>query len=130
MVQAVLEDALSAPEGGGDLRTRAQRYHDALAEAMRRLLASDLLPQRAGQPVKALVHVSFADLCELDQDSALQAKWIEGYRAAWAAHRAAASVRTGDGGAWLDGDDARTIACDAMVIPVVTGDLDPARWTS
>jgi Domain of unknown function (DUF222) len=36
MVQAVL-DALSAPESGGDLRTRPQRYHDALAEAMRRL---------------------------------------------------------------------------------------------
>jgi Domain of unknown function (DUF222) len=124
MVQAVL-DALSAPGGGGDLRTRAQRYHDALEEAMRRLLASDLLPQRAGQPVKALVHVSFADLCEMDQDSALQDKWIEQYRAAWAAHRAAASVSTGDGGAWLDGDDARKIACDAMVIPVVTGDLDP-----
>jgi hypothetical protein len=34
MVQAVL-DALSAPEGGGDLRTRPQRYHDALEEAMR-----------------------------------------------------------------------------------------------
>jgi Domain of unknown function (DUF222) len=124
MVQAVL-DALAAPAGGGDLRTRAQRYHDALAEAMRRLLASDLLPARAGQPVKALVHVSFADLCELDADSALQAKWIEGYRAAWAAHRAAASVATGDGGAWLDGDQARAIARDAMIIPVVTADLDP-----
>jgi Domain of unknown function (DUF222) len=37
MIQAVL-DALSAPGGGGDLRTRAQRYHDALAEAMRPLL--------------------------------------------------------------------------------------------
>src|SRR5580693_9320606 len=57
MVQAVL-DALSAPQGGGDLRTRPERYHDALAEAMRRLLASDLLPRRAGQPVKALVHIS------------------------------------------------------------------------
>ena len=33
MVQAVL-DALSAPAGAGDLRTRPQRYHDALAEAM------------------------------------------------------------------------------------------------
>jgi hypothetical protein len=92
---------------------------------MRRLLASDLLPARAGQPVKALVHVSFADLCELDAESALQAKWIEGYRAAWAAHRAAASVTAGDGGAWLDGQDARTIARDAMIIPVVTADLDP-----
>jgi hypothetical protein len=123
MVQAVL-DALSAPGGGGDLRTRPQRYHDALAEAMRRLLASDLLPKRAGQPVKALVHISFADLCQLDTDSALQEKWITEYRARWAAQRAAASVRPGDGGAWLEGDKARAIACDAMIIPVVIGDID------
>jgi Domain of unknown function (DUF222) len=34
MMTAVL-DALSAPAGGGDLRTHPQRYHDALAEAMR-----------------------------------------------------------------------------------------------
>ncbi len=123
MVQAVL-DALSAPSGGGDLRTRPQRYHDALAEAMRRLLASDLLPRRAGQPVKALVHISFADLCKLDTDSALQDAWIGAYRARWAARRAAASVATGDGGAWLEGDQARAVACDAMIIPVVTGDID------
>jgi len=124
MVRAVL-DALAAPDGGGDLRTHPQRYHDALEEAMRRLLASDLLPQRAGQPVKALVHISFADLCQLDAGSALLDQWIEQYRARWAAHRAAAAVGPGDGGAWLDGDAARAIACDAMVIPVVTGDLDP-----
>jgi len=124
MVQAVL-DALSAPEGGGDLRTRAQRYHDALAEATKRLLSSNLLPQRAGQPVKALVHMSFADLCDLDVDSKLQDAWIAGYRARWAAGRAAASVSTGDGGAWLEGDAARQIACDAMLIPVVTADVDP-----
>jgi len=123
MVQAVL-DALSAPAGTGDLRTRPQRYHDALAEAMKRLLASNLLPQRAGQPVKALVHMSFADLCELDVDSKLQEAWIAGYRARWAGQRAAASVSTGDGGAWLEGDAARTVAYDAMLVPVVTGDLD------
>src|SRR5271156_2724760 len=124
LVQAVL-DALSAPQGGGDLRSRPERYHDALAEAMRRLLASDLLPQRAGQPVKALVHVSFADLCQLDADSGIQDRWIAEYRARWAAHRAAASVSAGDGGAWLDGDTARQVVCDAMIIPVVTGDIDP-----
>src|SRR5579863_8031995 len=123
MVQAVL-DALSAPAGGGDLRTRPQRYHDALAEAMRRLLASGLLPQRAGQPVKALVHMTFADLCDLDVDSKLQEAWITDYRARWAAQRAAASVSTGDGGAWLEGDAARTVACDAILVPVVTADLD------
>src|SRR3984885_7907313 len=124
MVQAVL-DALSAPAGAGDLRTRPQRYHDALAEAMKRLLASGLLPQRAGQPVKALVHMSFADLCELDVDSRLQEAWIAGYRARWAAQRAAASVSTGDGGAWLDGDAARRGGWDAILVPVVTADLDP-----
>ena len=95
------------------------------SQRMRRLLASNLLPTRAGQPVKALVHISFADLCQMDEDSALQDKWIEEYRAQWAAHRAAASVATGDGGAWLEGDAAREVACDAMIIPVVIGDVDP-----
>ena len=51
-IVAVL-DALSAPAGAEDTRTHVQRYHDALQEAMRRLAASDLLPERAGQPVKA-----------------------------------------------------------------------------
>ncbi len=124
LVAAVL-DALAAPAGAGDLRTRPQRYHDALAEAMKRLLASDLLPQRAGQPTRALVHIGFADLCQLDADSVLQGKWIGEYRARWAAHRAAASVGPGDGGAWLEGDAARAVACDAMLIPVVTADIDP-----
>ncbi len=123
MVQAVL-DALSTPQGGGDLRTRPQRYHDALAEAMKRLLASDLLPQRAGQPVKALVHIHIGELLDLDAGSVLQDKWIEQYRSRWAAQRAAASVRTGDGGAWLDGDAALKVACDAVIVPVVEGDLN------
>ncbi len=77
---------------------------------MRRLLASDLLPRRAGQPVKALVHIYFAELRERDHDGILQDKWIAEYRARWAAHRAANSVSTGDGGAWLDGDAAREVA--------------------
>jgi Domain of unknown function (DUF222) len=123
LVQAVL-DALSAPQGGGDLRTRPQRYHDALAEAMKRLLASDLLPQRAGQPVKALVHIHVGELFDIDVGSTLKDKWIEQYRVRWAAQRAAASVGPGDGGAWLYGDSAREIACDAMIMPVVEGDLD------
>src|SRR5438874_2191048 len=39
-------DALGAKAGHDDTRSRDQRYHDALAEAMRRLVASDLLPER------------------------------------------------------------------------------------
>jgi Domain of unknown function (DUF222) len=124
MVRAVL-DALSAPQGSADGRTRPQRYHDALAEAMKRLLSANLVPQRAGQPVKALVHIYFAELCQMDANSALQDTWITEYRARWAGHRAAASARPGDGGAWLEGDAARAVACDAMIIPVVTGDIDP-----
>ena len=124
MVTSVL-DALSAPAGGGDLRTQPQRYHDALEEAMRRLLASGLLPKRAGAPVKALAHIHFTELLAMDQDSVLQDSWIAGYRARWAAHRAAASVGPRDGGAWLTGDAARVVACDAMIVPVVTGDIDP-----
>ena len=124
MVASVL-DALSAPAGGGDLRTGPQRYHDALEEAMRRLLASGLLPKRAGQPVKALAHIHFTELLAMDQDSVLQDTWIADYRARWAAHRAAASAGPSDGGAWLTGDAARAVACDAMIVPVVAGDIDP-----
>src|SRR5207237_663266 len=63
-------DALSAPAGKEDDRTRDQRYHDALQEAMRRLAASDLLPERAGQPVKAWVHIALAHPLLPDADSA------------------------------------------------------------
>ena len=125
VVGAVL-DALSAPAGAQDTRTRAQRYHDGLQEAMRRLLAAGLLPQRAGQPVKALVHTSLADLIQLDGSSALMAEWAARVGARWAARRAAASVGGSDGGAWLDGDAARGISCDASLTPVVTGDVDLA----
>src|SRR6266446_7738746 len=124
VVGAVL-DALSAPAGAADTRTHEQRYHDGLQEAMRRLIAGGLLPERAGQPVKALVHVSLAELMVLEGSSALLAEWTAGVRAAWAAHRAAASVAGGDGGAWLDGDAARGFTCDASVTPVVTGEVNP-----
>jgi len=124
VVGAVLE-ALSAPMGAQDTRTHEQRYHDALQEAMRRLAASDLLPERAGQPVKALVHVTLAELRAFDEDSALEDEWITAARARWAAARATASIGGSDGAAWLDGDAARAVTCDAMVVPVVTGEVDP-----
>ncbi|HEY6311913.1 MAG TPA: DUF222 domain-containing protein [Streptosporangiaceae bacterium] len=123
VVTAVLE-SLSAPRGAEDTRTREQRYHDALEEAMTRLVAAGLLPDRAGQPVKAMVHVSLPELRAMDGGSVLQGEWITAVRAKWAAHRAAASVGGSDGAAWLDGSAARGMTCDASVIPVVTGELD------
>jgi hypothetical protein len=122
-VAAVL-DALSAPAGKEDDRTKGQRYHDALAEAMRRLTAAGLLPERAGQPIKAWAHISLADLLLLDGDSALQEEWTERVRARWAARRAAASETGASDGAWLDGDAAAAIACDAAMAPIVTGDIN------
>jgi hypothetical protein len=117
-------DALGAKAGKDDDRTRDQRYHDALAEAMRRLVGSGLLPQRAGQPVKAWAHISLADLLLLDAGSALQDQWTAQVRERWAARRAFAAETGSEGGAWLDGDAAGTVACDAAMAPVVTGDVN------
>ena len=127
VVGAVL-DALSAPAGAEDTRSQAQRYHDALHEAMQRLVTAGLLPERAGQPVKALVHISLADLMALDGSSALLEEWTSRVRALWAGHRAGASAGGGDGGAWLDGDAATAMACDAAMAPVVTGEVNPGAF--
>src|SRR6266568_7753221 len=126
VVRAVL-DALSAPAGEEDTRSHGQRYHDALHEAMTRLVASGMLPERAGQPVKAWVHISLAELLRLDGSSALQEEWIADMRAQWAAHRAGASAGGGGGiGAWVDSAAAQAVACDAAVASIVTGDVNPA----
>ena len=123
VITAVL-DALSAPMDAEDTRTHGQRYHDALQDAMKRLLASGLLPERAGQPVKAWVHVSLAELRALDDGSVLEGEWITAVRVRWAAHRAAASEGASDGAAWLDGNAAEAATCDAALTPIVTGDTD------
>jgi len=39
---------------------------------MRRLAAANLLPERAGQPVKVWAHISLAELLRLEGSSALQ----------------------------------------------------------
>ena len=62
----------------------------------------------------------------LDGSSALLEEWTSRVRAQWAGHRAAASAGGGDGGAWLDGDAAQAVACDAAMAPFVTGEVNPA----
>jgi hypothetical protein len=124
MVTAVLE-ALSAPAGAEDTRTKDQRYHDALHDAMRRLVTAGLLPERAGQPVRVWAHVSLAELRVLDDGSLLQQEWVGEMAVRWATRRAAASQTGNDGAAWLEGKAARAMLCDATVIPVVTGQIDP-----
>ena len=126
-VVATVLDALSAPAGAEDTRTQAQRCHDGLQEAMRRLVAADLLPERAGQPVKVWAHISLADLMVLDgQLRAAGGVDQPGPRPVGRRTGREASVGGSDGGAWLDGDAAEAIACDAAMAPIVTGDVNPA----
>ena len=123
VVAAVL-DALSAPRGAEDDRTHAMRYHDALEEACRRLVAAGLLPERAGQPVHVTGHIHLKDLTDLDVGSELQKQWTDNVRAEWAAARAAASAGGSDGGVWLEDEAAEGFACDASVTPVVFGTVN------
>jgi len=127
VVRKVL-DALAAPTGAEDTRTQDQRYHDALQEAMRRLVAADLVPARAGQPSKVIALIALPDLIDLDAGSVLMAQWTARVRERWATARAAAQAIAaetggGDGGVWLEGDAAQAFACDAGIQPVVMGEV-------
>lgn len=109
-LSAVL-DSLGKKAGPEDSRSAAQRRHDALEEACRRLIASGMLPGRAGQPTQAQVHITLAQLRAMPGASEAEAAW-----------RAAAAAEHG----WLTGPDADAAACDATLAPIVTGHADPA----
>ena len=126
-VTAVLEPLAAALTGPGDDRTHFQKMHDALEEAMTRLLAARLVPQSQGAPATAIAHIHFGDLVAMDRDSVLLERWKDQIAARWAAERAGAAAQPGDGGCWLTGDEARRFACDAMIVPVVTATLDTTR---
>src|SRR5215469_9011470 len=110
-LSAVLE-SLGKRAGPEDIRSAPQRRHDALEEACRRLVASGMLPGRGGQPTQIQVHMSLAQLRDLPGASAAEA--------AWAAARASQP-------GWLSGPEAEAAACDATVVPIVTGQVD---WTA
>ncbi len=101
-LRAVLA-ALGNKAGPEDVRTRAQREHDALEEACRRLAGAGYLPERAGQPTQIQLHMTLDQLRGLDGAADAEA--------AWAARGAAAGP----------GRD-----CDACIVPVVSGHADPA----
>ena len=60
-LEAVL-DSLARPAGPEDTRSIAQRRHDALEEACIRLIGADMLPQRAGQPVRLELGITLPEL--------------------------------------------------------------------
>ena len=111
---AALFGALGKKAGPEDTRTEGQRTHDALEEAARRLIAGGL-PDTAGQPTQVQLHVTLDQLRDLPGAAAAERTW--------AAARAAADGTPG----WVYSRAAAgACACDAQLIPVVTGHLDPA----
>jgi hypothetical protein len=100
-LQAVLE-ALGKKAGPEDTRSKGQRDHDAVEEACRRLIGAGCLPDRAGQSTQIQLHMTLDQLRGLDGAGDAEA--------AWAAPAPAAAP----------GSD-----CDACIVPVVSGHVDP-----
>jgi hypothetical protein len=69
--------ALSPKMGPEDDRTARQRRHDALAEAFRRLVASDLLPERGGSKPHVKVDLDLATLRRLPGARQAEDAWVE-----------------------------------------------------
>ena len=129
-VQAVL-DALGKRIGPEDTRTVAQRHHDALEEACRRLIASGCVPDRAGQPTQIQVHMTLRDLLG-QRPGAASGGDGRGRRdtAAAGLHSSPETGPAADKGfdpsgpepvypAATPGDE-----CDATIVPTVTGRID------
>ena len=72
------------------------------------------------------MHIPLAELLAMDGSTTLVREWAGRMRAAWAVHRAEAAEGGGDIGAWLNGDAAKAVACDAAMAPVVTGEVNSA----
>ena len=96
----------------------------ALQEAMRRLLAAACY--RAGRPAGQGPRAHLPRRADADwyRSSALMDRSGSPVPGAVGSTRAAASDGTSDGGAWLDGETAVAFTCDALTIPVVTGDVN------
>ncbi|HMD94673.1 MAG TPA: DUF222 domain-containing protein, partial [Trebonia sp.] len=107
-VQAVLE-SMGKRRGPEDHRTVGQRYHDALQEACELLIRARMVPDRAGADTQVIAHIAFSELRGMDGASAVEEAWI--------------AARLGGPG-YLVGKDAEAAACDALIVPVVTGHPD------
>jgi hypothetical protein len=108
-VRAVL-DALGKRSGPEDDRTEQKRFHDALQLACHLLLRARLVPDRAGADTTVIAHIPLSQLRQMPGAKDLEDAWIR--------------ARTGEDG-YLTGKDAQAAACDAPVVPVVTGTMNP-----
>jgi hypothetical protein len=107
-LQAVL-DALGKKAGPEDDRTETQRFHDALQLACELLIRAKMVPDRAGADTRVDVHIALAELRAMDGATPITSAWL--------------AALAGEPG-YLTGKDAETAACDALIVPVVTGHPD------
>jgi hypothetical protein len=105
---AVIE-SLGKNRGPEDLRVAGQRYHDALQEACELLIRAKMVPDRAGADTRVDVTIPLHDLLAMEGASVIEDTWLR--------------ARAGEHG-YLTGKDADAIACDALIVPVVTGSPD------
>jgi hypothetical protein len=113
-LKTVLE-ALSGKAGPEDTRSAPQRRHDALEEACQRLISAGMLPGRDGQSLHMYAHLDLATLAGL----------ADGGSPPEAGHGTRPAAAPPD--SWCPhGPEADAAACDATVIPVVTGQVDTA----
>jgi hypothetical protein len=86
MAETVIE-ALAVKTGPEDTRTKSQRRHDGFADAMRRLLGSDLMPARGGAKPRLNLDMDLATLRNLPGAKDAEEEWIERRLAALARRR-------------------------------------------
>src|SRR5580693_4379316 len=106
---AAVIESLGKNRGPEDLRVAGQRYHDALQEACQLLIRAKMVPDRAGADTRVDVTIPLRDLLGVDGASVIEDTWLR--------------ARAGEHG-YLTGKDAEAIACDALIVPVVTGSPD------
>jgi hypothetical protein len=75
LTEQVIEE-LAVKRGPEDDRTARQRRHDALAEAFRRLIGSDLLPERGGSKPHVKVDIDLAALLRLPGGAEAADSWV------------------------------------------------------
>ncbi|MGH3289119.1 MAG: DUF222 domain-containing protein, partial [Streptosporangiaceae bacterium] len=107
-VQAVVE-ALGKKAGAEDVRTEGQRFHDALQQGCELLIRAKMVPDRAGADTHVAVHIPFPRLRQHPGAPEAEEVWLRG--------------TAGEPG-YLLGKDAEAAACDAFMVPVVTGHAD------
>ena len=96
-VQEVL-DTLGKKAGPEDDRSAGQRSHDALEEAMRLLLASGCLPERAGQAAQVQLHLTLDELLDMPGGTGAASAWLARHLAASTSGEGGGSAASPDAG--------------------------------